>query len=644
VRGDAVEPSTEPVEEAVPALDPDLSLAEQLIEDDDLSGAYWLARALATAGRPLPYPEHVLAAAQGARWLASSDEPLVDGLAEIARLYPVAESEDAATQLLTLSAALRPSLLAPMSGMVGWLESVHAPASELHSLIQRVVDFASTGIALRPEYVPGAAGAAALEAAIRAVSAEARVWQNDAPARRMHMHRAARIWRHWVDAGGPVSELLAAVAADDRAIRPEWLSSLRQWEQQEYVVQQIAEADAQTAIRTVDIVGAARDHLLRGVRQATDLARRWYSLVHQQRVVAQSGNWVLDHVASLRADMESLLPSARNAIDALIQDDDGLHPAAVCLQRSLNQVAADLRLPSGDPLPTADVWSRLALGNDGLDAALRCRLLALYELPLTSDGTPGDETYVQLPAVLAASRRERRDVSRAIAGWLEKQDYRFIPQLLRLLDDAGDRESLRVQYEESLAGSRAALAEEIGRVSTSIEQAVLDGLISESEGRADETANLEQIDPRHAEDFSAARVALAEISERLQQPRDRRAQDQVERWRLAKQRLELSSYSAAEQEQAVAMIESAIQRRDVRVTQEYLDTLERTLDQGGELLGPSKPREDVLKQFVDLQAPIAAWLEETHGKIWRDIAQRQTVAGLRFGSVLREMQQSLAEM
>jgi hypothetical protein len=88
-----------------------------LIAEDDIPAAYWLTRSLIALGHATPVPDWLLAAVQGARWLAPGSETFVSDLLDITKTsQPISDDVQV---LLGLAAALRPALIAPVSGMLG---------------------------------------------------------------------------------------------------------------------------------------------------------------------------------------------------------------------------------------------------------------------------------------------------------------------------------------------------------------------------------------------------------------------------------------------------------------------------------------------------------------------------------------------
>lgn len=91
----------------------------ELLAADDLAGAYWLIRSLEAQGYTPPVPAWLVQAVQGARWLEMDADSFVADLSRIARNHQPGGKE--VEELLGLAASLRPAVIAPASGMLGWL-------------------------------------------------------------------------------------------------------------------------------------------------------------------------------------------------------------------------------------------------------------------------------------------------------------------------------------------------------------------------------------------------------------------------------------------------------------------------------------------------------------------------------------------
>ena len=88
------------------------SILWNFVEQDDLAGAYWMARAMIAQGLKPPAPPQVLKALQGGRWLSPDSDNYVADLFDIVGQFEAADDDDAQT---LPSAVCRPTAIADRS-------------------------------------------------------------------------------------------------------------------------------------------------------------------------------------------------------------------------------------------------------------------------------------------------------------------------------------------------------------------------------------------------------------------------------------------------------------------------------------------------------------------------------------------------
>ena len=155
------------------------SILWNFVEQDDLAGAYWMARAMIAQGLKPPAPPQVLKALQGGRWLSPDSDNYVVDLFDIVGEFEAADNDDAQT-LLRLSAGLLPPLVAPETNLLAWLSSPRCLAV-MESIVSPIKAFAATGNRLRPEHITGDEGLQHLQSLIVEASTDAGTWLEEAP-------------------------------------------------------------------------------------------------------------------------------------------------------------------------------------------------------------------------------------------------------------------------------------------------------------------------------------------------------------------------------------------------------------------------------------------------------------------------------
>lgn len=589
-----------------------------LVAEDDLPGAYWLARSLAATQVVPAVPDWLVAAAQGARWLCSDSDALAVDLLQITTGQ--APPADDAQAMIGLAAALRPVLIAPATGLLGWLKAPECcPAAR--DLVAAINDFAKLGVSLHPEDVQGAAGAQQREAAIAEAARRAARWLEEAPRTRPKYKRAADVWRHLVETRGEIHAMLLPVTRDERGKAESVRELVNQWSARDYVMSRINEIDQRlVGWKARQIDGAAREHLCRDIDQACAIARHWCDLIKREQELATRGDWLFQQAMRLRANVLASLP----AVEAALQETSSaagqplLKAATRLLQRALWELRELLNLPA--PETPAEFASKPShtwpyTPSDSLYSALAKRLLALPEIELGDDGLPSPEGLARIASTLRDASAAGRSLESAFGFWLEKQDYRFTEAILDILEKGNDTTSLRRRYYDALTGSVAALREDKERTVSEVEQSLLDGVISE-EQRAE---HLHVIDTMHEDEvraFGPRYEQLHQVRQRLAEAREARRRQVQARWEALSERLERSSTPHETRDQIKNIVEALLARGDTRVVDEYLAQIEEDLDAGREPntdVAVPRPARYPLEEFISAIEGIEAWLEHSRG-------------------------------
>jgi len=589
-----------------------------LVAEDDLPGAYWLARSLAAAQVVPAAPDWLLAAAQGARWLSSDSDALAVDLLQITTGQ--APPADDAQAMIGLAAALRPVLIAPATGLLGWLKAPEC-CPVARDLVAAINDFAKLGVSLHPEDVQGAAGTQQREAAIAEAARSAARWLEEAPRTRPKYKRAADVWRHLVDARGEIHAMLLPVTRDERGKAEAVRELVNQWSARDYVMSRINDIDQRlVGWKARQIDGAAREHLCRDIDQACTIARHWCDLIKREQELATRGDWLSQQAMRLRANVLASLP----AVEAALAETSSaagqplLKAAARLLQRALWELRQLLNLPAPEaPAELAckpsHAWPYTP--SDSLYSALARRLLALPEIDLGDDGLPSPEGLAQIAPTLRDASAAGRSLESAFGLWLEKQDYRFAEAILGILEKGTDTTVLRRRYCDTLAGSVAALREDKERTVSEVEQCLLDGVISEEE-RAEHLHVIETIHEDEVRDFGPRHEQLHQVRQRLAKARENRLRQAQARWEGLSERLDKSGTPREVREQIRGTVEASLARGDTRVVDEYLAQIEEDLDAGREpsadVAVPRQARYP-LEEFMGAIEGIESWLESSHG-------------------------------
>ena len=470
------------------------ALMWSLVAEDDLAGAYWISKSLATQGLVPAHLPALLKAAQAARWLSPDSRDFVEDL-----FMTVSETDtsfdDDAYVMLGLAASIQPSIIAPETNLLAWLVTPSCVPS-LEGIVSPVRNFANWGYPLGPEYIRGDEWHRRLQNLIGEASSNARIWLKESSKRYHNLVRANNVWRHLCTDGGMLSNLLSTVADDHRSEVATVKSDVEALDQEAYRIELINETDRSLRSNPKnDITGAARDWLRRGIIHAIELTKRWCDLVDRENEShTQSQNqWLSDHVAELRTEIAAASQDALDDLSRVAADAErsDVAASAFCLTRSIQRLLDYLSIdhgvdhPSTMPLVVANLqkvnqnagFSGRDIGPySQIEIALSRRLLWIPTVDLRDDGLP-------------VNAEEPIDLRRAEADWFSSDtpldvvvrsrigngDFRFLDLLL---DPAtGQPVEPEVAYSTYLTAARETLEEHLSRARDAVEQAASDGVI-----------------------------------------------------------------------------------------------------------------------------------------------------------------------
>jgi hypothetical protein len=351
----------------------------------------------------------------------------------------------------------------------------------------------------------------------------------------------------------------------------------------------------------------------------------------------------LDNVAEFRTSVSQSIPEVAAALTALtrVPHPPSLAAAARCLQRAIWQLREILLLPltpsDTESLTTSD-WEWLLFGTRNLFVALSRRLLWLPGIKLGDDGQPDPDELPHLAPRLRDACAAGLTLRTALEGWIEQQDYRFVDILLHVLHRSeADFSTLSRRYQEALAGSRAALRDQIAQTQVAIEQAMVDGSITDE--RTHYNAKVEAIHPDETLHFAPQDAALQQIRTELADARKKQMATLRTGWQNLQTPL-TGAMTSAQWEQVSTFVQSAINRDDAQL-------VEREIERLTVLLGTDSPREKEwfaspaptrapLAEFLEATPHIEAWLEKEVGllqPIATDIRQGRSRAGIPFAEL-----------
>ena len=521
-----------------------------LVSQDDLAGAYWLSKSMSAQGLNTPIEPSLLKAAQGARWLKADSDVYVEDLFDIVGSTEAADDRDDQV-LLRLAASLLPSLIAPETNMLGWLSSPRC-LPVMDTIVSPIKEFAGMGYSCLPEHVNGDEGFQSLEVRITEASDEARRWLGEASNYQTNFRRAVIIWQY-LCRDGLVGRMLTIAAEDDRSqaeIARACVEEIRQGDYAE-IFDRGYSATAPRHSKPAQIVGGARDWLIKRLGEAKDRAEAWYKLVVRAMVnhSENSDQWLQERVSHLRQELRAnYLPVMEGLLElGAASNPPSVAGSAICAARSLEQLGAylDLGLNTSSSLEQPSVvrdvtrvvesHRQRAIVEDTdstLETAMAARLFWVDSLDLNDLGLPRSEQDL----LLLSSSDSRLDLpdtglEEAIRNRINNlQDFRFVDFMIEgLSGDAIERVNSLVS--SAIVDDRRTLQGDIEATRATIEQAEKDGVI-EFEGATwdKHVETLNDIVVGEIKNFKAAFDSLDSIRSELDEEREKRRQELLNEW------------------------------------------------------------------------------------------------------------------
>lgn len=316
-------------------------LTWRLIEDGDLTGAYWLTRSLAATHKDVPVSPEVLGVLQGSRLLENDTDNLVFDIAKI-----VSETElrsKSGDRQLGMAAALFPSLVAPNSGLINWLPQKTDVTGPIGEIAESVRSFASYGHALRTEDTEAVRGTASQERSIESVTRRARGLLESFQGRRLKIRRATNVWRFLTSKKGDLCVLLAPVIENNVEESAQVREQIVRLSSRQKIVSRVNQIEREVLKHSraaPPITGDALEQLVRGVQDVGELCLTWCRRVELEETIVRRGDWWSGVVFGLRQQIESVLPEAAAELEQMRTERTSLGQVAIAstIEQSLGRV------------------------------------------------------------------------------------------------------------------------------------------------------------------------------------------------------------------------------------------------------------------------------------------------------------------
>lgn len=546
----------------------------QLIDEDEMALAYWMARSIEAHKDAPPVPSELIAAVFGARQVTFDHAgvgPLVDDLADIVLAYEPEHS--VVSELLTLAAALRPTLLAPTTGMVEWIK-VPSYCPTLHGCTQAIREFAQHGIGLQELILSDVTNVDAKQRHVVEAAEQAQRWYHEAQTFKISYVPASIVWKKLIAANGPLADFLLKVGNNQRDSYDEVETALKSWNDEDFRNKQINDIDR--ALRKTNweqIKYEALDQLHHNITDACGYAERWCRAVEHVRRIETEGDWLFRQISQLQARLRQALPDAWAAIEELTANHTPVAPASRCLQRALADCLELLHIPL--PGDVARKPSVAATPNQSLQKLLASRLWLLPQIDLDTQLQPTPEALLAAAATIAQPACWKNSAATAISGWLKREDFRVVAGLRAQTDEEIVSE-IDQQIAEARQNAAAKLRLHVRATSDKVALAYQDAVLDEAV-QTEYVAVVTQIDEQPTDNFPDAHARLAEIELAVEQTRAQRRAELEQSYHTLRPELATRTNPNAQAE-IERSVKQAMQGNDIRIIEELLDSIQSIIN------------------------------------------------------------------
>jgi len=536
------------------------------------------------------------------------------------------EAWHAAINLLLVSATLRAMIIAPSTGAASIAAYLHQSGNypSLYALVQQLREFSPLlmGFRIEPIVLRQARGEAAIHAELESIKRTADDWLKvQAPAYTIKYAPATKVWRHWLQDGGPIYNLLTPVVRNRIAEANFVHEQVATLSNQDSVIKLIHDTDRKILQRRhgEEIYAGALDHLLRNVDEALKLSRQWLGLVG---LLGHQG----DRLHNLLDQVHTKLRESRHAVEIELERVPENDPWGL-VQAGQAQTLSAIR----GLLGLFDVTTELPIAELGPYEVLGRSLLLIPDLPVKEDWTC-DATATTAMELLGHWVRAPLEADDAGRMRLERGDVLGAELLIQ--SGMIDPENLSVRSFRDRW--RQALRKEVAECRRSVEVGSAYGYLDDA-NRSSFESRLVLWEAR-VDDIQRFDVATAEIRDiraKVNEAREARAQQVRDAMRDIAFTPEIQA--------AVSDVENALHDGDIATANELVHWLIQGRPVPSEL--DREPQEGFDGFFPGTMLAIESWLEgQRRDAIEQALRQGQTIPGMDSQRVAGAQREQAAKM
>lgn len=587
-----------------------------------------------STGRMRPSAD-IIAASMLATHVQSADSQVAGAIRSImeridsTELLPddLEDDDKDAVSLLLFSAALRPALLAPVTGATSMLRRVRmsanlAPVYELGKVVAEHADRLQ-GVQLDATLLqPTLTGT--WQQNFESFVTRVKDWHTRAGSKRNLFGRANRVWRDLLDARGCLAELTELMSGDNATDRTRVKKIRAQIGDRKAFSDLVRRTDRKSQMGD-PIQGKAFKQLWNDVQAAVELSGEWLRLIANQ---PDPDGFVAQRIESLRDAIEQY---GRNAIVALDQDGsvDRRGSRAAALKYARHAVNDLLQLFGNSiEIEASDLDPNVILSRD---------LLYVTELDLDTKLRPVRKDVGEWLDLLLNTNSHAKTPRAAFDARFARNDLIGAQLACDFVEDEGDSDAddLRASLVEKIDECCQKLRTERVRAEANLEGAFCRGQIDADERNdmAAEMIALRKVasssaaTPLSLDSVDAVSSAFPKLSTIDRRIADARARN-VEQTRGRLRKVPENRLS----DDAKATVEKTIEQGYVLTANEQIARLEK-----GETVAPPAIADDPFREFMRLVGDIESTRLNTNvEKIVQSAANRKTAAGVSFEDLAQD--------
>ena len=426
------------------------------------------------------------------------------------------------------------------------------------------------------------------------------------------------VWKHWLKDGGILAELCRLLSTDEAAHAKRVRQIVGKLADKRSVDDLIENTDRKDIGRSGQrITGRALTQVQRRLADPLALAQTWLHLIEAK---PGGAGFVERIVEQLHRDISHHVPVARDTIQKLQQTSPAvpLASALCCALAAIESLDGIFRRKQDDD-GNVSIGPVQALSDD----LLFVPGVRVNEHGAIAESIPPAESL----ALLIDSTAHAQTLMAAFEMRLQQDDLLGAHTVCTRMASGDDpaEDACRDRLSHAVAQSRGDLQHRLYDVTDKLEQAFINGQVSEDQ-RADLTASIAEANHRveHRDHALTAPNYVAAIEAQIE-PHFTSAIEKVQ--------AQLDEYLPRSDPREQALVEQALDARDLAILHEQIDCLES----GQPLRSPDAGGLSRLQSLLEVVDGIASELDGTappsHDALVRAAANREDILGLRFSAL-----------